>query len=288
MQGHRDAVLSIDVRRDGMALASSGADCCVKLWNLDRQALKSRVASATAEKEESHCSQPSPPLHAPLPVIEHFPGATVHTIHCSDDRHDWIDCVRWVGEFLLSRDVTGCAKLWQPPSLKADDSGEEHDREEVLNTFNTRDADYWYLRFQMDASCRWLATGNARGEISLWDVDHCPARRRCTLNLPHKRRTMVRMTAFNHNARFLACCCDDSTVCVWKLDDISQASNTACQHGGSKLKRPARKFDRSVESLIGVHAHHTRNMSSADVILQPTATLPTPLTRADLNLLRYA
>ena len=52
MQGNRDAVLSIDVRRDGMVLASSGADGCVKLWDL-------RSASCV-RKFEAHVNRVTP------------------------------------------------------------------------------------------------------------------------------------------------------------------------------------------------------------------------------------
>ena len=48
-QGHRDAVISIDFQHTGAAFASGSIDGTVKVWSLEDQKLRARVAQAAAE-----------------------------------------------------------------------------------------------------------------------------------------------------------------------------------------------------------------------------------------------
>ena len=128
------------------------------------------------------------------PLVYQQPVTTYDHIHfdATTQLSYWVDCVRFIGELLLSRASDGTARLWQPcneasvpPTLDAgitrspaSDVARELVRAplsspspRLIREFRvTGTSGIWYLRFALDASRKHFAMGNAYGEVVVWDI----------------------------------------------------------------------------------------------------------------------
>ncbi|KAL1507206.1 hypothetical protein AB1Y20_008056 [Prymnesium parvum] len=234
-QGHRDAVLSLDVRLDGAVFASSGVDGCIKVWDLQSAALRRRIEAATPPmgKAPAPSAQPThkmPPgcAEPPLPLVVHFPLLSEASLHRrkKDGFLFYVDCVRWVGDLILSRGSEGRAVLWMPTGL---DTGALVNKPldavemtpNVLGEYHMRSASgIWFLRFGLNPRRTLFAMGDARGETSVWEIDRRPVRPLATFSLPgpaSSKPVTVRHTAISGDSRYLVCAHDDASVAVWAL-----------------------------------------------------------------------
>ena len=137
--GHRDAVVSLDVRLDGRALVTGAIDGAIKLWALDAPPLQRRVVAANeaaasaaaalasaAEDDEATAAAVSVVSSAnsawPMgewrlaPLVFQAPLATYDRVHFDavSGLCCWVDCVRWAGAAVLSRGTDGRIALWRP------------------------------------------------------------------------------------------------------------------------------------------------------------------------------
>jgi WD40 repeat protein len=197
--GHRDAVVALDVRSDGAEFASCSIDGTIKVWSLETAALRARADAAelaagkaaaigangreaaagkaeAAARAEAKAKAAAKTEAARAPLVCHRPAATFDRLHYDADTKlcIWVDCVRYVGDLLLSRGADGRALLWQP-SVGGDDEAGCGAGAIVLREFaigGTKNT--WYLRFALDASSTRLAMGNTRGEVLVWSVLAAP------------------------------------------------------------------------------------------------------------------
>jgi len=258
-EGHRDAVVTLDIRLDGALLATGSIDGTVKLWSIVDHCLLTRVRRANAavaaiwgtpvaEAPASTTSNRRVPAQSPgvpvsvgaapvadmplirratkpalamevqaslegcqpgscrcehvtalealnfAPLIYQQPIATYEHIHFDAAAHlsYWVDCVRFVGELLLSRASDGTARLWRPcndaavpttfkankiSSLVSDETGiwvrtpPPGSSPRLIREFRINGSSgIWYLRFALDAPRTRFAMGNAYGEMFLWDL----------------------------------------------------------------------------------------------------------------------
>ena len=202
-QGHRDAVVAIDVRPDGHAFASGSIDGTVKVWSLQTDAilrraeqtedqLSERAAAAevvaieeseeAADESEGGASSsggpgagsvPSRALHTLPPIVNQYPATTTRVHYDSNARLSyWVDCVRYVGDsLLLTRASDGRALLWQlEASNGGPASGGDGSDVRVLQEFRVGTSGIWYLRFALDAARSCLAMGNTKGEVLVWPL----------------------------------------------------------------------------------------------------------------------
>ncbi|CAB4493179.1 unnamed protein product [Rhizophagus irregularis] len=181
--GHREAPLSIDVHLSGDFFASSGMDRTVKIWSLCTPVMKNAINSSisrpsSSSRASSCCSSNETPLKV---VTVHYPIFSTAGVH-----DNFVDCIRWYGDLLLTR----CANdarilLWKPDvKLEAFDNSnvttvvvggpavlsKRQSSFEIICEFEFMNCDLWFLRFGMSYDCRMLATGNQAGKIYLWDV----------------------------------------------------------------------------------------------------------------------
>lgn len=135
----------------------------------------------------------------------------------------WIvDCIKFVGDLILSKSTTNTISLWKSqiplaeftPSL-SEQRGLQCSSITHLRDFNIRKCDIWFIKFEVDASCSLLAIGNCVGDIRVWDIAGATNRHFCTLSNPLCYAT-IRKVSFSPDGNCLIAVCDDGTV--WKWD----------------------------------------------------------------------
>eukprot|EP00936_MAST-01D_sp_MAST-1D-sp1_P001863 g1863.t1 len=226
-QGHRDEVLSGDIHPLGNCMASCGMDNSIKIWSLESDTLQSAIAEsyqyayeaeggaqaragAEGGKVGAGASAGAEAGGSFKRVVTRrefgtrfvqFPMYSTTKVHS-----DYVDCVRWVGNLLLSKSTNNEVLLWKP------DAARRKDAATVLRSYAFTEANIWFVRFALDVDCTTLAVGNKSGKIYVWDVDS-PGHM-CKLQHPHSKVT-VRQTALSADGRTLVACCDDSTIWRW-------------------------------------------------------------------------
>lgn len=89
--GHRSQALSADFDTTGSRIATCSLDGTVKIWHLDRETVREAIEKSNV----FDCNRNEYSFKA---VVEHFPDRTVSDIHRS-----YVDCVKWMGNFILSK-----------------------------------------------------------------------------------------------------------------------------------------------------------------------------------------
>ncbi|XP_006824118.1 polycomb protein EED-like [Saccoglossus kowalevskii] len=209
IEGHRDEVLSADFDLDGKKIISCGMDHSLKIWNLDTGRIQDAVKRSN---EYSHGKTEVP--FASLSV--HYPDFSTRDIH-----RNYVDCVRWLGNFVLSKSCENCIMCWKPGSINdsLDTIRPAETNVTVLHKFDYTQCDIWYMRFSMDYWQKILALGNQVGKTYIWDIDvDEPSKARCTVLSHAKCQSAIRQTSMTRDGNILICVCDDATV--WRWDRI--------------------------------------------------------------------
>ena len=217
-QGHRDQVLSVDVNLRGDSLVSASMDNCIKVWPLDSPAMQSAVAESFTP----------PPETAVVPFktrFAHFPAFSTRKVHS-----DYVDCVRWVGDLLISKSTDNKLVLWRPCVGR-----EKHDVI-VLREYCMRGAEVcWFVRFGLTRTLHQVVCGNSTGRVFVWDIDYdgaLPADRDTKpLNemvpvtqmkenshamLSHAQcNSTVRFATFSPDGNSIIVCCEDGSLWRW-------------------------------------------------------------------------
>ncbi|WZZ61267.1 hypothetical protein YC2023_061374 [Brassica napus] len=141
-EGHRYEVVSVDFHPlDEHRFISCGLDTTIKIWSM-------KEFWTYVEKSFTWKDDPSkfPTKFVELPVFT----ASVHT--------DFVDCNRWVGDFILSKSVENEILLWEP-ILK--ENFPEEGTSDVLPKYPIPNCNLWF-------------TKNQEGKIYVWDLKSCP------------------------------------------------------------------------------------------------------------------
>ena len=231
--GHRNEVLSCDVHPSGMRLASCGMDNTVCVWELERHEEQIQRA-ADFEGETGAFDTRFVP----------YADYSTHRVHSN-----YVDCVRWVGDLLLTKSVDSKILMWrpvfeprpapQPPAWIADSEGLStampphpygQGDMELLQSYVFSDCSIWYMRFGLDFGCNTLAVGTVDGRVYVWDVRASPPSTAIKLSLPRCKRP-VRMVAPSFDGRMLIVCADNG--CIYRFDDRSVLEDGSAADSGS-------------------------------------------------------
>ena len=207
-KGHREDVLSICVHDYGNCFASAGMDNTVKIWALDTEVILRATESSSKNKSK----------RKPFKTVEiQFPCYSTRNVHT-----DYVDCVRWVGDHLISKSTKNQVKMWRPAVHRSKDAVT------ILETYAVPSTSIWFLRMDLDARREYIAVGNTAGDIYLWKLEEDNnkngstnkpitmetriKRRRRKVVHPHGPITSMRAVAFSPSGSVLICVCDDSSV----------------------------------------------------------------------------
>lgn len=217
VEGHRDEVLSADFHCSGLKIVSCGMDHSLKIWNFGRDVMTAIELSDTFIDDKSKKSFPT--------VKKHFPTFSTRDIH-----RNYVDCVSWYGNFILSKSCENSIVCWRPGildnpndlSLPAKYTTDTTCS--IMQTYDVKDCIVWFVRFSVDSCMKYLALGNSRGKIYIFDLDSHdhdsrPTDKPFILGHP-KCNTTVRKTCFSNNSNILISGCDDGSI--WRWDNIQE------------------------------------------------------------------
>ncbi|XP_025205536.1 polycomb protein EED [Melanaphis sacchari] len=203
-EGHRDEVLSADFNIDGNRIMSCGMDHSLKLWSLDKDYIQDAI-------KQSYSFNPNRSARPFDTIKEHFPVFSTRDIH-----RNYVDCVRWIGDYVISKSCENCMVCWKPGHLKDTELKPNEAAVSQIWYYDFKDCDVWFIRFSMDFSQKILALGNTIGKIYVWDLNsNDQASMRVTTLAHPKCNTVIRQTTFSRDGNILICVCDDGTIWRW-------------------------------------------------------------------------
>ncbi|KAG2271199.1 hypothetical protein Bca52824_065754 [Brassica carinata] len=201
--GHRYEVVSVDFHPlDEHRFINCGLDTTIKIWSM-------KEFWTYVEKSFTWKDDPSkfPTKFVELPVFT----ASVHT--------DFVDCNRWVGDFILSKSVENEIQLWEP-ILK--ENFPEEGTSDVLLKYPIPNCNLWFIKFSCDLFLNYLSIGNQEGKIYVWDLKSCPSV--LVIVLSHNEsNSLIRQTATqNKNSNTILAASEDGTIWRWDAIDKEQ------------------------------------------------------------------
>jgi WD40 repeat protein len=209
LHGHREDILSVSWHSTGGRFASAGKDKTIRIWDITQ----GRVPEAL---QASQKYSPTQHRESFQPLFVEFPIFATDKVHIN-----YVDCVAFVGDAILSRSTYNAIVLWLPqipePTSKAGKSTACSPPNGVieLRTFDLEYCDIWFLRFGTDRSCRFFAMGNYKGEVDIWDMDS--STKRPAQKLVPIMASTIRMLAFSPDGTTLVACNDNACVCKWDI-----------------------------------------------------------------------
>lgn len=142
--GHAAEVLSLSWHENGTIFASSGIDNCVKLFEITSK-IEKKIANEKGDMKTLLKSNP------------YFSCTSVHD--------NYIDCIQFNGNLLLSKSVDGVIKEWFPMLNK------EGDYFYLMNTYPYATKEkIWYVKFIFDQKDNLMLVGNDCGQCFLFQV----------------------------------------------------------------------------------------------------------------------
>ncbi|CAD6191207.1 unnamed protein product [Caenorhabditis auriculariae] len=195
---HKDQVLSVDWSRCGDFLASCSMDHTIRLWKVNTGNFENKMnklisglsegkknfmhnqnaiecvknlTSSANENQNSFVPDQSQErsivslysritqTHFDEPIISHFPISMIDDLHT-----DYVDCIRFIGDFCLSKG-SGAERIcknqdtvkWDTCALK-------------LSEKNLPHGDVWFVKMEIDPQNKWLACGDKIGVLNFFMI----------------------------------------------------------------------------------------------------------------------
>ncbi|GJP36790.1 hypothetical protein CLOM_g8656 [Closterium sp. NIES-68] len=202
--GHRNEVLSADFHPgDEAIIASCGMDSSIRVWSL-RECW--HVVDQSGSWTDLPSKFPTKLLQYPLYVV-----CDVHT--------NYIDCLRWYGDFILTKSVDNEVILWRWCHKPATEPGSTHPADgtlDILQRYPVPECGFWFIKFDLDLTANIMAIGNCVGKVYVYDLQSSPPILLSTLSRKDCK-TQIRQTAVSHDGRIIMSCDDDGWLWRWDL-----------------------------------------------------------------------
>ena len=112
------------------------------------------------QQQQNKKTKKKGPSDAFMPAYFQFPVYSTSKVHS-----DYVDCVRWVGNQLLSKSTKNEVVLWKPFPQR----GRDHFT--LLKRFPFPDGDIWFIKFATNPAATAMAVGNKHGRLFMWDLN---------------------------------------------------------------------------------------------------------------------
>ncbi len=219
--GHREAVLSVDWHPMGDYFVSSGMDGTIKLWSCEDEKIKEAVKASflpclspfggdtrNEGRKKKRLKTSRDRTYFPT-VFHQLPFYSTSKVHT-----DYIDCVSFVGDLILSKSTTNSISLWKPIFS---DNANVH-KFIHLQDYAVPDCSQWFIRFATDRKCKMLAVGNGKGDVRIWEIGRV---KKPIIFLNTMCTSIVRMVSFSPSGKAMAAVCDDGSVWNYKVNMVS-------------------------------------------------------------------
>ncbi|XP_059284443.1 polycomb group protein FERTILIZATION-INDEPENDENT ENDOSPERM-like isoform X2 [Lycium ferocissimum] len=126
--------------------------------------------------------------------------------------NNYIDCNRWLGDFILSKSVENEIVLWEPMMKQSPGEGTV----DILQKYPVPECDIWFIKFSCDFYYKAAAIGNREGKIFVWDLQSSPPT--LIARLSHVQSKLpIRQTAMSFDGSTILSCCEDGTIWRWDV-----------------------------------------------------------------------
>ena len=164
-EGHRDAVLSTSFHPLGHLFVSGGMDTSIKIWSLEEPSVVKAIEESNLPSTSSLTATKS--FYTRYQQMPLYSTNKAHT--------DYVDCVQFVGDLILSKSITNTILLWKPDMSQARSFSNivrpPRSADIIpLREFTISKCEVWFIRFQTDEDCRMVSIGNTVGVIKVWDI----------------------------------------------------------------------------------------------------------------------
>ena len=209
--GHRNEVLSVDFKAGldpydakepaDVVFVSGAMDNQIKVWSTD--GYDGLIKQSDGWREDA--GKKFPTAHVQTPSF------SSHKVH-----GNYVDCVRWFGNLILSKSVEHLITLFQPEEAAGIRVNGSEFRK--VQDYPLKKCDIWFMRFSLDPNMTHMCAGNTAGEVFVWRMH--ARNTAASATLVHKQcKKAVRQTAMSADGKTVIAACDGGSVWRWDLID---------------------------------------------------------------------
>ncbi|KAL6658850.1 hypothetical protein ACP70R_002890 [Stipagrostis hirtigluma subsp. patula] len=148
-----------------------------------------------------------------LRELDHCWKVLIAAVHSN-----YVDCTRWLGDFIISKSVDNEIVLWEPKT-KEQSPGEGSI--DILQKYPVPECDIWFIKFSCDFHFNQLAIGNREGKIYVWEVQSSPPVLIARLT-NQQCKSPIRQTAVSFDGSTILGAGEDGTI--WRWDEVDHPS----------------------------------------------------------------
>lgn len=204
-KGHRNDVLSVAVHPVGNIVASSGMDNSVKLWNLESPDIKAAISKSYVHDDRDANI-------AFVTYVEQFPMFATDKLH-----RNYVDCIKWVGDLILSKSLCNRAVLWTPDPLRSKDAVC------VLREFSLTSCRVWFMKMSVCDIHYIFAVGNTEGELQLFHFTPPSDDEDCQIAASNFLPEIEKANLYHEHERFETGCANKPNVIICHENGVPSA-----------------------------------------------------------------
>lgn len=229
---HLAEILSIDFHLTGQYIVTGSVDTYIKIWDLHKKEIVSKINNSLNDKIPYDTTLLNRELSTIKPLIYQ------PIIFSSNMIHDnYVDCVKFNNNFVLSKSVDGTILEWIPFF----DKGTSNFM--IINSYNFKlTENIWNMKFDTSYNFEYLSIGNNIGEIFIFKLledidinkDNCINKeciKRDIYRIKYSNyyntnlKTVIRKVSMDRNNKFIVSCNDKGKLLVNQIYVIEEKDN---------------------------------------------------------------